>query len=136
MSTPRHDNVGSSAAQGSRPSSLGLFNTTGLKLDIESIVGNYLRPKICQGSEWTAFVEGRRKVLRMSEQLQQYEYMKRNFDKYVNTFTPSNLPSAPHERITRVSVDDVVSFGHNFITDKCITESRPACVQFAIYLGR
>lgn len=40
----------------------------------------------------------------MSEQLKQYHYMKSNFDKFVNTVTPSDLAGAANVSITRAHV--------------------------------
>ncbi|CCL99872.1 uncharacterized protein FIBRA_01897 [Fibroporia radiculosa] len=80
------------------------FQAPSASPEVDNAVGTYLRSILCRGEAWDDFVKGRSSVLRMSEQLRQYRYMKSNFDQYVNTHTPPDLANAPNVTITRAQV--------------------------------
>ncbi|KAI0930659.1 hypothetical protein AcV5_007317 [Taiwanofungus camphoratus] len=72
--------------------------------ELDNNVGMYLRSIFCKEPAWDKFVEGRKRVLRMSEQLEQYRYVKSKFDEYTQRCTPTDLEGAPSVKINRTQV--------------------------------
>ncbi|KAI0743361.1 hypothetical protein C8Q80DRAFT_1106441 [Daedaleopsis nitida] len=72
--------------------------------DLDNAVGKYIRAIIDKEPEWTTFVENRKRVLKVSEQLAQYRYVQGIFDRFVNASTPPDLEGAGGVVITKTQV--------------------------------
>ncbi|KAH9851395.1 hypothetical protein C2E23DRAFT_732894 [Lenzites betulinus] len=88
------------------PSATALTHTlagpSGTALD--QTVGTWIRGIVSKEPSWDKFVERRRRTLKISEQLEQYKYVQRIFDRYVGTSTPVDLQGAGGVVINRVQV--------------------------------
>ncbi|KAI0824033.1 hypothetical protein BC628DRAFT_1283075, partial [Trametes gibbosa] len=76
-----------------------LAGTSGTALD--QAVGTWIRGFVSKEPAWETFVERRRRTLKISEQLEQYKYVQRVFDRYVGTTTPADLEGAGSVTITK-----------------------------------
>ncbi|KZT08504.1 uncharacterized protein LAESUDRAFT_724010 [Laetiporus sulphureus 93-53] len=70
----------------------------------DNAVSMHLRSLILEDPAWEKFRIGRQHNLTMSQQMQQYEYVKSMFDKYVSKYTPADLKGAPGVQITKSHV--------------------------------
>ncbi|KAI0633816.1 hypothetical protein C8Q77DRAFT_1218070 [Trametes polyzona] len=71
---------------------------------LDNTVGQYIKNIISKEPQWDAFVKNRTRVLKMSEQLEQYKYVQRVIDRFVNTTTPADLQGAGGVTITKSQV--------------------------------
>ncbi|KAI0666636.1 hypothetical protein C8Q78DRAFT_983780 [Trametes maxima] len=71
---------------------------------LDNLVGLWIRGVISKESQWDAFVKNRARVLKMTQQLEQYKYVQRIMDRYVGTTTPVDLEGAGGVTITKAQV--------------------------------
>ncbi|KAI8994062.1 hypothetical protein BD414DRAFT_411601 [Trametes punicea] len=71
---------------------------------LDNAVGAWIRSIISKEMQWETFVKNRSKVLKMSEQLEQYKYVQRVIDRYEGTMTPVDLEGAGGVTITKAMV--------------------------------
>lgn len=62
----------------------------------------YLRGVFSREPGWDEFVKGRNSCLKMSQQLEQYQFVKGKIEKYVGTKTPAEVTCAPGISVTKV----------------------------------
>lgn len=72
--------------------------------DLDNAIGKWIRAIIDKEPEWSTFVENRKKVLTVREQLEQYRYVQRILDRFTNTSTPADLEGAGGVTITKAQV--------------------------------
>ncbi|KAI0744960.1 hypothetical protein C8Q76DRAFT_764407 [Earliella scabrosa] len=72
--------------------------------DLDNAVGKWIRAIIDKEPEWAVFVENRKRVLKVREQLEQYRYVQGIFDRFVGSATPPDLEGAGAVAITRAQV--------------------------------
>lgn len=70
--------------------------------EVNKAVGMYLRGVFSCEPGWEEFKNGRNSRLKMSQQLEQYRFVKGKLEKYVGTKTPADMTSAPGISITKV----------------------------------
>ncbi|TFK81497.1 hypothetical protein K466DRAFT_578539 [Polyporus arcularius HHB13444] len=72
--------------------------------DLDNIIGRYIRSIIDKEPDWAAFVEHRKQMLTMREQLPHFEYVQRVFDRFAGKPTPPDLEGAGGVLITKAQV--------------------------------
>ncbi|KAI9059141.1 hypothetical protein FKP32DRAFT_1580421 [Trametes sanguinea] len=71
---------------------------------LDNAVGAWIKSIISKEPQWETFVKNRSRVLKMSEQLEQYKYVQRVIDRFEKSMTPPDLEGAGSVEITKAQV--------------------------------
>ncbi|OSC99363.1 hypothetical protein PYCCODRAFT_1373196 [Trametes coccinea BRFM310] len=71
---------------------------------LDNAVGAWIKSIISKEPQWETFVKNRSRVLKMSEQLEQYKYVQRVMDRFEKSMTPPDLEGAGGVEITKAQV--------------------------------
>ncbi|EJF60389.1 hypothetical protein DICSQDRAFT_62806 [Dichomitus squalens LYAD-421 SS1] len=72
--------------------------------ELDNAVGKYIRGIISTEPKWSAFVQARRELLTMREQLEQYRYVRSVQTRFVGSATPADLQGAGGVTINKQQV--------------------------------
>lgn len=69
---------------------------------VDSAIIRWLKPFVTQEPGWSEFVESRRTMMTVGEQMKHYRFVQNKVDQFVGTLTPPELEDAGSEAITKV----------------------------------